>query len=609
MTNPPRKKLINLYALKKTKRGLRSLRRLIFDNIGDELYTCTTEQDFIFTCLKELYPLNRKIKNTPESIDTACLRLFSILPIRKAFVLFRDKDGKITGPISPDEQITSSQRFLSLYLQIKSLPADNLLEIKKLVEKDIHELTDLIRYYESLPFIRNYLSKGEKPRNHQERMFFDFYNRCIKQHKIIIDYYFNGIKKRALSKSNRSIPALESINSWTESFYDRPYYFSNPFSEAHFDHRKIDLTANKTHLFNIKEEQKLSILYNSNKSSFYRILFKRHKPDSLFQKAQFYLSQLPLINDRKPIFDELKVLFKQKRWIGYYALALTQIEGLFSEMNLIISPQNHSNSKSLPDKVEEVRPFYDLSDYHLDYYQYHIPTLRNKFMHSGFDDDFKLKSCDLLLDITYLLQIFFELNNPLVKITKLHKRRNHEDFISFEDFADYFALLNELPDKHKSKIEQDILDFEKNFLVTDCGLELMCSSVMQNFAEAIEDIRTGLEKTLHQEGKILDVSNSKWNALLLTFRDDTTLRAILRDFFLFRQEQVNSLALYKIFFENYKKYLPSLHSEYASLLTKQYQKNSSFLKLLLNILKVVQKPLEMANKNSVVNKKANEYVY
>lgn len=50
------------------------------------------------------------------------------------------------------------------------------------------------------------------------------------------------------------------------------------------------------------------------------------------QELRFYLSYLPMQNERKPPFDELEKLFKIKRWISYYCLALTQIEGLFSEM-------------------------------------------------------------------------------------------------------------------------------------------------------------------------------------------------------------------------------------------------------------------------------------
>jgi len=58
----------------------------------------------------------------------------------------------------------------------------------------------------------------------------------------------------------------------------------------------------------------------------------KNQPAALMQELRFYLSYLPMQNERKPPFDELEKLFKIKRWISYYCLALTQIEGLFSEM-------------------------------------------------------------------------------------------------------------------------------------------------------------------------------------------------------------------------------------------------------------------------------------
>ena len=71
----------------------------------------------------------------------------------------------------------------------------------------------------------------------------------------------------------------------------------------------------------------------------------KNQPAALMQKLRFYLSYLPMQNERKPPFDELEKLFKIKRWISYYCVALTQIEGLFSEMYWILNPASETNKK------------------------------------------------------------------------------------------------------------------------------------------------------------------------------------------------------------------------------------------------------------------------
>ena len=50
---------------------------------------------------------------------------------------------------------------------------------------------------------------------------------------------------------------------------------------------------------------------------------------------------------------------------GIYALALLQVEGLFTDMvDLVIPAKKH---KSLPIYVELIRPFHDLSEEYFDY--------------------------------------------------------------------------------------------------------------------------------------------------------------------------------------------------------------------------------------------------
>jgi hypothetical protein len=173
---------------------------------------------------------------------------------------------------------------------------------------------------------------------------------------------------------------------------------------------------------------------------------------------QKYLSLLPSLRHRKIVFDELEKLFRNHLWLGFYALALPQIEGIFNEMNILSPSIKNSSNKALSQKVELMRPYFNLSDVYFDYYQYIIPDLRNKFTHSGFDANFELNSLDLLVDITFLLRIFTELDFPNIVISKFHKDCNYKNrYLSFEDFFySYLLNLEKLTNKIKKEMNNDI---------------------------------------------------------------------------------------------------------------------------------------------------------
>lgn len=274
----------------------------------------------------------------------------------------------------------------------------------------------------------------------------------------------------------------------------------------------------------------------------------------------------PFANNRKPIFFELETLFKRKRWIGYYSLALTQIEGLFSEIYGILNPNSTSGKKSLPDKVQYARPFHEMSDIYFDYYQYHIPRLRNKFMHSGYDEDFKLKSFDLLFDLRYLLKIFYELDNPLVKIKQLHIRRKFEDFITYREFANYFDLLNKLSKKQKDDIISDINAFEVNFLIANCNTEYVCLEIAEGLPKDMAKFIENVNKRLSAKGKSFNFSGKIYVKIESEINTDAELAAILSDCYLFDQHESDALISYQMFLSNYRKYLSSLGKEYLKIL-------------------------------------------
>ncbi len=581
------RKKINLYELKKRKNDIRSLRQLVFDYLSDSMFEITNEQEFIFQVMKGIHPINKTIKNEINSIENACNKLFSFLPILKGRLSIFNDDGTITEIKSKEKELTPQKIFLQTYLQLEKPPGLCYRELQAIVKVDLEQINNLVKYYESTSYIQSLLSKNAKPKNHEERIEFDFYNRCIKEQRIIIDYYLNGLKKRAIAKANYWFPNLRSMVAWTERFRDRPYHFAAYSSYPYFDYREIDLIANKVADFAFSEDSKLQKLYASNKTLFYRKLFKKHKPLGALQELDFYLSYLPLANDRKPIFNELGKLFKAKRWIGFYSLALTQIEGLFSEMYLILNPAIEFTRKALPDKVEFARPYSELSNIYFDYYQYHIPRLRNKFMHFGFDEDFKLKSFDLLLDLRYLLKIFYELKNPLVNITKLHRERKYENFITYSEFAYYFELINKLDSKQRKAIEADIKAFEKSFLLEYCNAEYVCLEVAQNLPGDLTAFHNDIKEITSRKGKSIEFANRNFNFLKESILNDLQTNEVLNDYYSFHPNKFEALSAYHQFLTNFKKYLPSIDKEYIKILNEIVKKEGTLLKNIILIKEIL----------------------
>lgn len=581
------KKKINLYALKKSKSGIRSLRQLVFEYLGDDLFEIASEQEFIFQVMKGIYPINKILKNEVGFIEKACNKLFSFLPIIKGTLFSLNDDGTTTEIKSKEEELTPQKIFLQTYLQLERPPGICYRKLQEIVKSDLEQISNLIKYYESTSYIQSLLSKNTLPKNHEERIEFDFYNRCLKEQRVIIDYYLNGLKKRAIAKANYWFPNLRSMMAWTERFRDRPYHFASYFSYRYFDCREIDLIANKVSDFAFSKDSKLQKLYASNKTLFYRKLFKKHKLLGVLQELDFYLSYLPLANDRKPIFNELSKLFSAKRWIGFYSLALTQIEGLFSEMYLILNPASEFTRKALPDKVEFARPYSELSNIYFDYYQYHIPRLRNKFMHYGFDEDFKLKSFDLLLDLRYLLKIFYELKNPLVKITKLHRERKYENFITYSEFASYFERINKLDGKQRKAIESNIKTFEKDFLIEYCNAEYVCMEVVQNLPGELAEFYNVIKDRLTVKGKSIDFSNRNLNSLKESILGDSQIIEMVNDYYSYHSTQFESLLAYHQFLTNFKKQLPSIDKEYGKILDETVKKEGVLLKNIILIKEIL----------------------
>lgn len=568
-------KYVNLKNYKSIRDG--SFRKALFAKLGDELYNIKDPNFLLFTALKAIYPVNRGLTQSQDSIEKkvyAVLKHFRLNNIPKAQIFSINDDGS-SSALPPSKEMTKIEEFWHYILQIDEPPAIAFHEIKNDVEADLKEISELIKCYESDPFIKKLNDEGVRPRNHEQKILHDFYKRCLNEQKVILEYYLDGLKKRALAVASNFYDPLKSNKYW-RSLKDRPYFFARYFSRPYFDCRKIDLLGHRIGDYGISSLKELRLLYKNNKPKFYRTLFKKHTIAQIFLDVDFYLGQLPLINNRHSIFAELKSLFKAKRWIGFYSLALTQIEGLFTEMYLTVNPELESNMKSLPDKVESIRPFHDLSHVYFDYYQYHIPRLRNKFMHSGFDEDFKLKSFDLLWDLYYLLKIFFELNDPLVKITQLHTRRNYEDFISYVEYSGYFQLLDRILLKKKSELKEVIDSFEKDFLVRDCNAEYVCMEVIQNSPQPIKILADKIQEHLTRFGITTPLEKLKKKEIE-TLCQNEKIADKIADSFLFNMRETEEVRHFYYFFKGYKMYLPSIGEGYYKALQTHFASHGQAL--------------------------------
>lgn len=336
-------------------------------------------------------------------------------------------------------------------------------------------------------------------------------------------------------------------------FSDRHYYYgATPSSIHYFDSRKIDLVGHR--LIDYPDDvEELEKFYYTDKSKFYKKFFKKFPIVQHFQDIEFYLKYAPLKNNRDVIFNELIRLFKGKRWISFYALALPQIEGLFSEMCDAVSPDKDLSQKSLTHKVNLMRPHHPLSKSYFDYFQYYIPLQRNKFSHTGFDENFQLKSYDLIVDLSHVLKIFCELDNPLVKVKKLLLRRNYEDFKTISEFAIYIEMLLALKPNQYTKLLSEITVFEREFLSQDCGLEYTCNELKLNLTEKLTSVIDSINKT--KPGEIVfDLNKINKRTMQEKFKDPKIFK-LWKYFFISQSKEIQEL-------ENYRILLKTIHVFY-----------------------------------------------
>jgi hypothetical protein len=550
-------KSIKLSQVAHTRAGFSKFGQDLLSGLGEDLFEIYDKQELLFRILNQVSPINKSLKKEDLSIEKACEKIIKALGLDKVAHIISLNPSRKQKEIKEESY---THRFCNYIIEIENPPAPIYKELLLLVNKDLYEISDLIKWYEKQPVIAAYLKKGDLPKSHEDKVVYDYYKRCISERIIILDYQLYGVKKRAIQKAKK-LPV------WLFRYRDRPYSFGDLFSEPHFDYLRIDRSVHRVDNLEFDYSEDMQTLYEADRSKFYRIYFKRTPAQKHFDEFKFYLDKLPLANSRDLIFDELIKLFKGQRWISFYALALPQVEGLFSEMCNAIDPEKQHGQKSLPQKVDLVRPYHNMSKYYFDYYQYFIPIQRNRFAHTGYDEDFKIKSFDLLLDLSHLLKIFYELKNPLVAINKLHKQRNYEDFVTVKEFSNYFNLINGLKDKQRDNIQTQIVNFEKDFLVKDCGLDYICYQLFEDLPKQLKDFIDNIESNFKARDKEIEFLKLKRNGIDALLKDEKRFK-FMDNCFIYKYDLYETLEIYSVFINCFTKQLPSLNDDLKKQLTK-----------------------------------------
>jgi len=562
--------MINLTDYPNNTGGLADLRGALFDALGGTLFKADNWLSLAFYALQKVSEVG-DIENNQDSIDQAAGKVLSHFDINdnEDYSLFLENNVAI-----PElKNAPRTRTFLNFILYLEKLPSEVFQSLEAKVKEHLTEITALVEWYEGQPAIQTYLKEQRKPDNHEDGILYDFYSRCIDEQRKILKYFLNGIKERALHKAYVIPMGLGPLFSFSERYRDYPYKFPHHNGQEYFDCRLIDQVGHRLSEIPIRQSRDLEKLYATNKEEFYKQLFVIKPIPQIFQSIEFHLRFVPLQHDRKAIFIELKLLFNNEQWMAFYALALPQVEGLFTDMVELVNPDK--KQKSLPLKVKLIRPFHDLSEAYFDYYQYHVPRLRNKFMHTGYDEDFKTKCYDLLTDLDHLVRTFYELKNSSVRIKRLLTRRDPTDFLGHQEFAQYFALLDNLPDKQSKAITKDIEQFEKDFLNVSCDILVVCAEVIQETPILIKKIIGILE--FHLESVNLPSQLNTLNAKEFKLKmGDAVLAEKFKLAFAAHSQEFEELEYLNTFLNGYKAHLPSLDPKTIIFLEKERRDTSKF---------------------------------
>lgn len=546
-------------------KNLDDFRNDIIERLGDDIFEYETLDELVFNCLKVVYPINRNLKNVELSLQNKSVKVlkhFGFDRIARVSISKIGENGERIPLNTNKNSLSPKEKLLSEIIRFKDVPKMHWEYLKENSEYHLSEIAQLVNRYLSTPFIsKNYWKEERAPSNQQERMLLDYYKRCLSEQQLILSYrYGKKIKDRAIAKATK-MPI--NIPNSLFNFFDFPYYFSKIYSEGYFNHEKIDKVYHRLMDTTIYEEDaNYRSLYFKNKRLFYSKLFKEYPANQYFNDIKYYLQILPLSDTRKNVLNELEFLFQKKKWVSFYGIALSQIEGLFLEMTNVIGTKG---KRSLYYKINEIRDSDRTGN--LDYYQYYIPQLRNKFMHGALDGEEgnKVNSFDLLTDIRYLLKIFHELDSPLVQLKKILSNGNYI-FPSIEEISSFFQLLNANNSSLRVYVNtntQKIKEFLKEKLIENRNLDIIISNLKNEIKKDIETVVNFLNSVFNQDN--LDYKSSNPKDIRIFFENDDNLTKLKEESFILGNK-LNELYYYDIFLSSHKKWLINIDDSISNAL-------------------------------------------
>ncbi|WP_158828960.1 hypothetical protein [Mucilaginibacter lacusdianchii] len=509
----------------------------------------------------------------PTALNECCARILEKLGYYS--------DGKILDPLWDGHTAWSAPVFhyFRHVLGFNDLPRNILGNIDRLVREDLRQLMTLIQFYESSEkAVKTYLAEGTVRGEHEDKIRLDFYFRCLNERNIIVEYLTFGIEKRAFERSMNDDLLGGQPGGWIAEYQDRPYrwWMFNP--KRYFDYRLIDSSRHRLHGVNAAQFYQLEALRETgDRAAFYAQLSTIKPPAAIFHRIRQNLEPLNhLLSDRKPIFEELQQLFEHSFWYGFTALALPQVEGIFSDMTRLLSPDKKFSS--LPHKVSAVRPFYDYHENTFDHFEYILPRLRNRFLHLGNveGDDFGLRALELLYDLDYILDVFNSLKDD--QITLINLLNNHPELhlIAINNYNKLFQILKSLRQRQKkyptNKKLSEVLarwdQYEKEVL-SQSGIYLLRWSLLKF---GLKDKTVELFNALSVLTKDLAQPIDLYRIKLSELRPKVdTLKAALGDQLHAYREQYNDIMDMYAFLEQFREHLPTFDPDHAEELVSLYK--------------------------------------
>lgn len=441
-------------------------------------------------------------------------------------------------------------------LGFKSLPYA---ELKKLTNERINELrrlNKLVLWYEKDDVIKKYLARESNySGSHPARTKLDFYHRALQQRQHYIDELVGDLEADAISSAT-----IE--DDWANTFAVL-YLMSNvskiesPLFQ-NCDYTKIDKVLHRLDDWNSRKDDELRGLYHSDKAAFYREVLKSTSLTQKIEDIQSMAENLPVSKQRRESLATLNSLYQDKKYLAVYALALPQVEGVFTEMmnsfgndhkvKLNGTEKNRKDMKALPDKAMFVSRKIAKTDFLFDYFIYCLPEKRNRFSHTGLPakgEDEKVMCYDIITDLYFVFQMFLELDNPLVRLKRLTLSLP-DSKTSFIDVVEFLRLSGQAKKHNESYATVDLSC--ASYLSIIQGTPAIRERI---FREALSNVQA----TLNRAGFFAEERYGEGKGLahlLKKEKTDTSLRADLVKYLSDKRELNDVFETAIEFFEQFK---------------------------------------------------------